>query len=72
MRVAPRYPREQQRDEANADHENDDTTAEENEDTDSVIFTAKGKYQDFGEDFWKLAGELYARGIKTDIKWGKK
>lgn len=70
--TSPVRDREQQREEANADHEDDDTTAEENEDTDSVIFTAKGKYQDFGEDFWKLAGELYARGIKTDMKWGKK
>ena len=38
----------------------------------AVTFIAKGNYQDFGEDFWKLAAELYARGIKTETKWGKK
>ncbi len=71
--TSPVREREQQReDEANAEPEDDDGPAEESVDTDSVIFTAKGKYQDFGEDFWKLAGELYARGIKTDMKWGKK
>lgn len=41
-------------------------------DPDAVVFTAKGNYQDFGDDFWALAGELYARGIKTETKWGKK
>ncbi len=44
----------------------------ESEDGDRVTFTARGRYQDFGEDFWKLAGELYARGVKTDTKWGNK
>lgn len=39
---------------------------------DVVTFIAKGNYQDFGEDFWRLAGVLYARGIKTETKWGKK
>lgn len=42
------------------------------DETETVIFTARGNYEDFGEDFWKLAGELYARGIKTETKWGKK
>lgn len=37
-------------------------------DEDRIIFTAKGKRQDFGEDFWSIAGELYARGIKVDIE----
>ena len=39
-------------------------------DVDRVIFTAEGRREDFGEDFWELAAQLYARGIKTKITDG--
>lgn len=72
--TSPVRERERQREEADAPkHDNrEDEETEENGEPDAVTFIAKGNYQDFGEDFWKLAGELYARGIKTETKWGKK
>ena len=72
--TSPVRERERQREEEAAP--NPDKWEEEEPDDietpDAVTFIAKGNYQDFGEDFWKLAGELYARGIKTETKWGKK
>ena len=73
--TSPVRERERQREEeaGGKSEENwEEDAPEKPEDPDAVTFVAKGNYQDFGEDFWKLAGELYARGIKTETKWGKK
>ena len=72
--TSPVRERERQRDEEAAPKpENwDEEMPQDSGEPDAVTFIAKGNYQDFGEDFWKLAGELYARGIKTETKWGKK
>lgn len=72
--TSPVRERERQREEeAKPTFENwEDETPERLEDPEAVTFIAKGNYQDFGEDFWKLAGELYARGIKTETKRGMK
>ncbi|MCQ2101457.1 MAG: ParB N-terminal domain-containing protein [Fibrobacter sp.] len=75
--TSPVREREQRREEEEREQEQDEGEEredrdEEDEDCDKVTFIAKGIYGDFGEDFWKLAGELYARGVKTETKWGKK
>lgn len=72
--TSPVRERERQRDEEAAPKPEDweDDEPQDSGEPDAVTFIAKGNYQDFGEDFWKLAGELYARGIKTETKWGKK
>lgn len=71
--TSPVRERERQREEEGEPKpENEEEEPEEAGEPESVTFIAKGNYQDFGEDFWKLAGELYARGIKTETKWGKK
>lgn len=72
--TSPVREREREREEeAQRKEENwEEDEPEQPDEPDAVTFIAKGKYQDFGEDFWKLAAELYARGIKTETKWGKK
>lgn len=72
--TSPVRERERQREEeAQPKPENwEEEEPQEGGEPDAVTFIAMGNYQDFGEDFWRLAGELYARGIKTETKWGKK
>jgi hypothetical protein len=71
--TSPVRERERQREEGEPDGGGDGTDrGTDNGEPEAVTFTARGNYQDFGEDFWRLAGELYARGIKTETKWGKK
>lgn len=72
--TSPVRERERQREEEAAPKAEDweKEEPERQDEPDAVTFIAKGNYRDFGEDFWKLAGELYARGIKTETKWGKK
>lgn len=72
--TSPVRERERQRDEEAAPKPEslEEEDPQDSGEPDAVTFIAKGNYQDFGEDFWKLAGELYARGIKTETKWGKK
>lgn len=63
--TSPQKTREIDREkEAHAAASNDERTPED----DRVIFTAEGKRDDFGADFWELSKLLYARGIKVTIK----
>lgn len=41
--------------------------AEKAPDNDKVKFTAEGRREDFGADFWNVAGLLYSRGVKVTI-----
>ena len=72
--TSPVREREQKREEeARTKTENwEEEEPDENGEPEAVTFIAKGNYQDFGQDFWTLAAQLYARGIKTETKWGKK
>ena len=69
--TSPVRERERQREEDGDDGEEGDDGERDDGEPDAVTFIARGNYQDFGEDFWKVAAELYARGIKTETKWGK-
>ena len=65
--TSPQKPRLEERKEAEIEKEK---AKEEGRtiDEDRIVFTAKGKREEFGDDFWNVAGELYARGIKVDIE----
>lgn len=68
---SPIRAREEAREEESRQRKGEDDEADEEgttPDGDKITFIAEGRRGDFGADFWEIAGQLYARGVKVTLR----